>query len=198
MLEILIGTNNVNKLEQFKKVFDEDMPGTVVLSLNDLGVDDDVEEDADNLLDNAKKKAEYYGKKTGRITLADDTGLFVDALGGEPGIHAKRWHAGTEEERNKRLLERMKDVVEEDRTCRYVGVLAIYNPSRDKFWVFEGISEGSIALGPKGSGGFGYDSIFISKESGRYFAELSMEEKNKLSHRGRGVRELAKNLDKIL
>lgn len=198
MLEILVGTNNKNKLEQFRKIFEENIPDAKIYSLSEIGISEDVEEDADNLTDNAKKKAEYYAEKSGMITLADDTGLFVDALGGEPGMHAKRWHTGTEKERNEKLLNEMKNISERQRNCRYKGVLAIYNPRRKKFWCYEGATGGSISFEPKGENGFGYDPIFISKEAGKHFAELSMEEKNKLSHRGKGIQELAKNLGKIL
>ena len=98
-MQLLIGTNNKNKLNQFTRIFVRLGISLELFSLQDLGIRDEVTEDRENLLDNAKKKAKYYGEKSGMITLADDTGLFIDALGGEPGVHAKRWYAGTEKDR---------------------------------------------------------------------------------------------------
>ena len=98
-MKILIGTNNENKLKQFARIFKNLGSDIELVSLKDAGITDDVEEDQDNLLDNAKKKAQFYGELSKMLTMADDTGLFIDALDGEPGIHAKRWHEGTEKER---------------------------------------------------------------------------------------------------
>lgn len=104
-MKILIGTNNENKLKQYERLFDDLVIGVEVFSLKDLSITDDVAEDADNLLDNAKAKAKFYAEKSGLMAVADDVGLYVDALNGEPGIHAKRWHEGTEADRNNKLLE---------------------------------------------------------------------------------------------
>ncbi len=197
-MEILIGTNNKNKLNQFTKIFEVFAKDIKICSLQDLGIDDDVEEDFDNLLDNAKKKAEFYGKKSGLLTLADDTGLFIDALGGEPGIHAKRWHAGSEKDRYEKILERMKDVAKDKRTCRYTGVLAVYNPKSNLFWTYKNDVEGVIANTPKDLGGFGYDPIFISLHYKKYYSELSAEERNAISHRGVGVKKFLADLDNFL
>src|SRR4030042_3267476 len=109
-MKILIGTNNENKFNQFKRAFNSINPDIELCSLKELGITDDVEEDSDNLLENAKKKAKYYGEKSGMLTLSDDLGFFVDALNGEPGIHAKRWCFGTDRDRYIMILERMKDV----------------------------------------------------------------------------------------
>jgi XTP/dITP diphosphohydrolase len=198
-MKILIGTNNENKLRQFRRMFRKFIPETEVFSLSDIDIVDDVEEDSDKLLENAKKKAKYFGEKSGMITLADDTGLFVDALDGEPGVHAKRWHAGTEEERNLKLIERLRNIPEDKKTCRYIGILAIYNPENKKIWTFEGKVEGWISNEFRGKGGFGYDPIFKTKAyNGRHYAELNHEEKDLISHRGMGIREFAKKKDKII
>src|SRR4030042_3566384 len=109
-MKILIGTNNENKLNQFRRIFRNLGSDIELASLKDVSITDDVEEDGDNLLDNAKKKAQFYGEKSKMLTLADDTGLFIDALGGEPGVHAKRWHEGTEKERYLKILEKIKDI----------------------------------------------------------------------------------------
>jgi XTP/dITP diphosphohydrolase len=190
-MKILIGTNNENKLNQFKRIFKNLGSDIELVSLKNIGITDDVEEDADNLLDNAKKKAQFYGEKSGMITLADDLGLFVDALDGEPGIHAKRWHEGTDLERCHKLLERLKDIPEEKRTCRYTGVLVVFDPNKKEFWNYENNIEAVISDEFKGDLGFGYDPIF-KLENGKHYAELTDEERDAISHRGLGVRELIK------
>lgn len=191
-MKILIGTNNENKFNQFKRAFNSLNPDIELCSLKELGIADDVEEDSDNLLENAKKKAKYYGEKSGMLTLSDDLGFFVDALAGEPGIHAKRWHFGTDKERYMMILERMKDVSEKERTCKYKSALAVYNPSDKDFWVYEQDLEGKIAVEPKEGRGFGYDPIVII--NGKYYSEYTDEERYKVSHRGLGVKELLKYL----
>lgn len=197
-LKILIGTNNENKLRQFRRMFEKFMPEVEIFSLHDMNIADDVEEDHETLLENATKKAKYFGEKSGMITLADDTGLFVDVLNGDPGVHAKRWHAGTEKDRNLKLIEKLKNISEDKRTCRYVGVVAVYNPKNGKIWTFEGKTEGWISDEFKGTGGFGYDRIFKTKAyAGRHYAELDHMEKDLISHRGMGIREFTKNKDKI-
>ena len=187
-MKLLIGTTNRNKLDQFTKIFERLDANLELFTLNDLGIKDDIEEDYDNLLDNAKKKARYYGEKSGIVTLADDTGLFIDALDGEPGVHTKRWHAGTDKDRYTKILERMKSVPKNKRTGRYMGVLAIYNPSTKVFWTYENKIEGVIAKKPKGAGGFGYDPIFITSYYKNYYSELTDVEKFAISHRGLGVK----------
>jgi len=191
-MEILIGTKNKNKFRQFEWIFNGLDKGIKVCSLESLGVTDDVEEDRDNLLDNAKKKAKYYGDKTGMVTLADDTGLFIDALNGEPGVHSRRWLSGTDQDRNAKILERMKNIPENKRTSRYTGVLVLYNPIKKEFWNFSNDVEGIIAIEPLEGSGFGYDPIFISKDYNKYYSQLTEEQRHKISHRGEGSRELLK------
>jgi len=193
-MKILIGTNNKNKLKQFRRIFSNLGSDIELVSLADVDITDDVEEDADNLLDNAKKKAKFYAEKSGLLTLADDTGLFVDPLNGEPGVHAKRWHDGTELERCHKLLERLRDIPEEKRTCRYTGVLSVYNPEKKEFWNYENNLEGTIAFEPLGTGGFGYDPIFISTAFNEYYSQLTDAERDSISHRGTGIKELIKHL----
>lgn len=194
-MKILIGTNNENKFNQFKKVFNNLNPGIELFSLKELGIADDVEEDSENLLDNAKKKAKYYGEKSGILTLSDDLGFFVDALSGEPGTHAKRWHFGTDKERYMKILEKMKGIPEGKRTCRYKSALAVYNPVKKDFWVYEQNLEGKIANEPKEGNGFGYDPIVIINN--KYYSEFTDEERYKVSHRGLGVKKLLEYLIKL-
>lgn len=192
IMKILIGTNNENKLKQFKRIFDNFSSDIKLVSLKDVSITDDVEEDQDNLLENAKKKAQFFGELSKMLTLADDTGLFIDALGGEPGIHAKRWHEGTEKERYLKILEKMKGVSKEKRTCRYTGVLAVYNPKEKSFWTFENNLEGAIANEPLEESGFGYDPIFISTQYNKCYSKMSDAERDAISHRGVGVGEFIK------
>jgi XTP/dITP diphosphohydrolase len=197
-MKILIGTNNGNKLTQFRRIFKKHIPEAELFSLADIKIEQDVEEDADTLLKNAKKKAKFFGDLSQMITLADDTGLFIDALNGEPGIHARRWHAGTEADRNKKILERMKNIPEKQRACRYKGVIAIYNPEKNSFWIYEGSLEGKVSEKIVKGLGFGYDPIFITKAYGKYYSELSDKERDAISHRGMGIRELANNKKLII
>jgi XTP/dITP diphosphohydrolase len=186
-MKILIGTNNENKLKQFRRIFRNLGSDMALVSLKDVGIIDDVEENEDSLLENAKKKAKFYAEKSNLLTLADDTGLFVDALNGEPGLHAKRWHDGTELDRCHKLIERLKDIPEEKRTCRYTGVLAVYNPETKEFWNYENNIEAVISNDFKGDLGFGYDPIF-KLENGKHYAELADEDRDAISHRGLGIK----------
>lgn len=192
-MKILIGTNNENKLKQFRRIFQNLGADFELISLQEAGIIDDVEEDADNLMDNAKKKARHYAEESQLLTLADDTGLFIDALGGEPGVHAKRWHAGTEKDRYLKILERMKNIPEEKRTCRYTGVLAVYNPMKKEFWTYQNDLEGRIAQKPLEGSGFGYDPIIIINQFNNYYSQLSGAERDALSHRGKGIEEFLKS-----
>jgi XTP/dITP diphosphohydrolase len=194
--KILIATNNKNKLTQFKRIFSNLGIDIEIASLKDLEIFDDIDEDKESLMENAKKKAEYFGEKYNILTLADDTGLFVDALGGEPGVHAKRWHEGTERERYLKILEKMKRIPTEKRTCRYAGALAMYNPKDKNFWTFENNLEGIISERPEEGNGFGYDPIFISTKYNKFYSQLSDEERDAISHRGLGVEELIKYFKK--
>ena len=193
--KILIGTNNKDKLKQFLRIFENLNADVELLSLKDFGITDDVEEDSDNLLDNAKKKAKCYGGRSKILTLADDTGLFVDVLNGEPGLHSKRWHLGTDKDRYIKVLERMKNIPKGKRTCRYTGVLAVYNPKTKGFWTYQDSLEGRIADEPVEANGFGYDSIFICLEYNKYYSQLADTEIDAISHRGLGIKELVQLLN---
>jgi XTP/dITP diphosphohydrolase len=194
-MKILIGTHNKNKFKQFKRIFDSLDKSIEILSLNDLNLLEDVEEDSDILLENAKKKAKYYGEKSDLLTLSDDLGLFIDALDGDPGVHTKRWLLGSDKDRYLKILERMKDVPQEKRTCRYKSVLAAYIPGEKNIWLYEQNLEGTIAFDAKEGKGFGYDPIVIVNN--KYYSEFSDEERFKVSHRGRGAKELLEYFKEI-
>lgn len=193
-MKLLIGTNNKNKLTQFQKLFKELAKDIEVLAPADLGITDDVIEDGETLLENAERKVKFYSEKSGLSTLADDTGLFIDALNGEPGLHSRRWISGTDKDRYTKVLEKMKNIPEEKRTCRYTGVLVFCDPKNKEFWKHKYDLEGVIATTPKEGSGFGYDPIVIV--NGKYYSQLSEEERLKINHRGIGVKELLRYLNR--
>lgn len=161
------------------------------LNLNDvpeLPPNFEVEEPAATFEGNAIIKAMTLGRKTGFLTLAEDSGLEVDALDGKPGVYSARYAPGTDEDRYQKLLGELQGVLEEKRAARFRSVIAIYNPENDKIRTCEGVYDGKIALEPKGKNSFGYAPVFYNVELGKTNAEMTMEEKNKVSHRGKALR----------
>jgi XTP/dITP diphosphohydrolase len=187
---IFVATNNPGKLKEFRHLF-EGVPGTRVVSPNDIEVWVEVAETGETFEENALLKARALyaalpqeAREAGWYVLGDDSGLEVDALGGAPGVHSNRW-AGpntTADDRNRLLLERLRGVPDEERTARFRCVIAIIGPGGEEH-IVEGAVEGHIAYAPRGSGGFGYDPLF-ALPNGRRMAELTPDEKNLLSHRG--------------
>lgn len=187
---ILVASTNPGKLREFAHLF-ENVPGSRVVSPNDAEIWIEVAETGETFTDNALLKARGMrealppeARKEGWWVLGDDSGLEVDALGGAPGVHSNRW-AGpntTAADRNRLLLERLKDVPDEQRTARFHCVIALMDPE-GKEHIVHGTVEGHIAREPRGSGGFGYDPIF-ELPNGRRMAELTPGEKNHISHRG--------------
>ena len=156
----------------------------------------EAEEPAMTFEGNAIIKAMTFGKKTGFLTLAEDAGLEVDALGGKPGVYSARWVSGTDEDRYVKLLSELEGTPEEKRTARYRAVAAIYDPQSDKIRTCEGITEGRITMAPKGARGFGYDPVFWSPKFSKTFAEVTLDEKNSVSHRGEAIRKAREILEK--
>ncbi len=196
MRQLLIATHNPDKLREFREIFAE-LP-LVLVSLGDVGVTVEVEETGSTFEANAILKARAYGAATGLLTLADDSGIEVDALGGEPGVLSSRF-AGPNtsgEKRNHILLERLAAMLPSQRTARYRCVIAIAIPDNG-IEIVEGKCEGVIASAPRGAGGFGYDPIFYLPELGRTTAELSSAQKHEISHRGRAAREARKVLERL-
>ncbi|HEY8462060.1 MAG TPA: RdgB/HAM1 family non-canonical purine NTP pyrophosphatase [Blastocatellia bacterium] len=162
-----------------------------------------VEETGTTFAENALIKADYYHAATGLLTLADDSGLEVDALDGRPGVYSARYGGEnlSSAQQVSLLLEEMKDAPEEKRTARFVCVVALAGSAGESSnirQIFEGRCEGKIAFEPRGAGGFGYDPVFIDAELGRTFAELSPEEKSSRSHRGKALRAAVKYLETLL
>jgi XTP/dITP diphosphohydrolase len=195
-MKILIGTSHQGKIKQYLRIFQKYMPEVELVTLNELNIADEPEESADNLLDNAKKKAQFYGEKSGMLAIADDTGLFIDALNGEPGIHAKRWHNGSENDRCQKILDKMKDVPEKSRKCYYRGAVAVYDPQKKTYFTSETSEPGKIAFKIVEVGGFGYDPIFIATNFNKYYSELSDDERDSISHRSNGIKKFAEYLKK--
>lgn len=161
-------------------------------NLLDVGYSNDfeIEEPGSTFEGNAIIKAMTIGKQTGELTLADDSGLMVDALDGRPGVFSARYAPGTDEDRYKKLLSELNDVPDEKRLARFKAVIAVYDPKTDKIILSEGTCEGKILREPKGQSGFGYDPIFESNDLGKTNAEASLEEKNEISHRGKALEKM--------
>ena len=166
-----------------------------LISPAEQGIEADVEETGSTFEENALLKASEYGSLSGLMTLADDSGLEVDALGGEPGVMSARYtgQGATDEDRSNYLLAKIADVPWEKRTARFKCVIAIAIPGQQIRPCY-GTCDGYIAYQPKGTNGFGYDPIFYFPELHRTMAELTFEEKNDVSHRGKAARQARKLL----
>lgn len=185
---IVVATNNAHKLSEIREILGHSFD---VKGLADIGCHDDIPETADTLAGNAEIKARYVKDHYGLDCIADDTGLMVDALGGEPGVRSARYAGpGHDSKANTELLlQRLRGKA--DRSARFVTVIAL-TCSDGSVKFFEGSVEGHIAAAPYGSAGFGYDPVFVPDEApGLTFAEMSPEAKNAISHRGRAIRALA-------
>ncbi len=195
-LQLLIATHNRGKLIEYQALFG-DLPFELV-TLDDVGIRNDVEETGATLAENARLKALTYARQSGLLTLADDSGLEVDVLGGEPGVRSKRYAGAnkTDAERNAFLLDKLRAVPPGQRTARFRCVIAIATPAGN-LWETEGTCEGAIAFDSRGTNGFGYDPIFHVAERGMRMAELSTAEKNKISHRARAAEKAKEILKQI-
>ena len=185
---LLLATTNPHKIEEFRAIL-ADIPYQLV-SPNDIGLSLEVAETGETFAENAILKATAWANASGLLTLAEDSGLEIDALGGEPGVYSARW-AGVEtpyEERFRILLARLADVPAERRTARYRAAIAIAEPAPVGLrGVVEGKLEGRIAFAPAGNGGFGYDPIFYVPEEERTVGQMSDAEKHRISHRARAA-----------
>lgn len=179
---IVFATNNAHKLSEIRKIMGEEWE---ILSLSDIGCHDDIPETASTLRGNAEIKARYVRERYGIDCFADDTGLLVDALNGEPGVYSARYAGpGHDSKANMALLlEKMKD--EDDRKAHFSTVIALTEGDDVRF--FEGRVDGVITRTPSGTDGFGYDPVFVPAGSTLTFAEMPAEEKNKISHRARAT-----------
>ena len=195
----LIATRSAGKLRELRALF-----RGVDISITDLeaaGIEPSAEEEelesAETFEENALAKARYFARRSGRPVIADDSGLEVEALGGRPGVRSKRWSGRTDltgealdEENNRRLLDELAG--QKNRRARYVCVAALVDGSSES--TFRGTSSGVILTAPRGTGGFGYDPYFLSDDLGMTFAEASVGEKERVSHRGRAFLALVNSL----
>lgn len=194
MQEIIIASKNEGKVAEIRDLF-SDLP-FFIYSLKDIGAQIDVVEDQPDFAGNSFKKAKEICLFTGRIALADDSGLEVEALGGRPGVLSARFagERATDQENNSKLLDLMKDIEENKRSARFRCVATLYFPD-GHYLQAEGTCHGRIGFSPRGNGGFGYDPLFIIDAYGKTMAELSMQEKNAISHRSQALRALKKLLE---
>ncbi len=191
-MKLVFATNNAHKLEEIRAMLGTDME---ILSLADIDCHDDIPETAETLQGNALIKARWVKERYGFDCFADDTGLEVSALDGAPGVHTARYafpDRHDPEANTQKLLEALKN--KNDRSARFRTVIAlIYNGEEH---LFEGIVNGHIATEKRGTEGFGYDPVFSPEDTGRTFAELGVEVKNRISHRARAVQKLVDFLRK--
>ena len=193
MKKIVFATNNAHKLQELRQMLGEHYE---ILGLADIGCHEDIPETADFIEENAQIKARFVNEHYGYDCFSDDTGLEIDALGGEPGVHSARYAGpGHDSEANiDKVLAKLQDVPMEDRSARFRTAIALLQG--DEMHLFEGEVEGIILTERHGTGGFGYDSIFRPLEGdGSTFAQMSPQEKNRISHRGRAVAKLVEFLN---
>ncbi|MEI7555797.1 RdgB/HAM1 family non-canonical purine NTP pyrophosphatase [Candidatus Chlorohelix sp.] len=200
-MKILVATNNRSKLLEMARLFN--IEGLELVLPADLGLKDfDVEETGQSYYENAALKAAAFARASGMSALADDSGLEVDALNGEPGLYSKRYAGenATDAYRISYLLKKLENVTQENRTARFIALLALASPDGTIIEHEQGTCEGRIGFAPTGNNGFGYDPIFlpIVVADNHSMADLSNEGKDLISHRGNAARKLAPFLRKYI
>ena len=193
-MDAVVATNNQHKLAEIRAYLNGKFDN--IYSLKDCGINIDIEENGTTFLENSLIKASTISKLTGKVSIADDSGLCVDALNGDPGVYSARFAGDpcNDKNNNEKLLKVMKDVKDyEKRSAHYTSVIVIYYP--DGHYVYgEGKVEGHMLTEYVGDGGFGYDPLFYCDEIKKTFAQITMEEKNKVSHRARALEDVLKKL----
>lgn len=196
MVNILVlATSNKNKIKEFRSILKDFK--VEIRSLSDFGPIPEAIEDGETFDDNAYKKAHHVARILGLPAISDDSGLVVQALGGAPGVHSARYAGenASDDENTNKLLERLRGIT--DRSAHFKCVLSIAVPSGPAL-TYEGRCDGTIALERAGVDGFGYDPVFFVDEFQKTFAQLSMEEKNRISHRGKALKEFRDEVDNVL
>lgn len=194
--KIVFATGNQGKMDEIREIL-KDL-GLEILSMKEAGADPEIVENGDTFGENAEIKARAVWKETGGIVLADDSGLVVDCLNGEPGIYSARYMGEdtSYDIKNQNLLDRASGVTGSQRSARFICNIAAVLPDGQVIHT-EAAMEGILADRPAGSGGFGYDPILYLPEFGKTSAEITMEEKNRISHRGKALEEMKKKLMEI-
>lgn len=203
-MRLLVATRSEDKMAEIRQIL-ADVPRLTVLSLDDVGIPEDPAEDDlevfDTFEENALAKARHFHAIAGMPTVADDSGIEIDALGGEPGVRSKRFAPDTglggqarDDANNRHMLRRLRGVPESERTARYVCVAVLLEDGREPAYC-RGEAPGTILESPRGAGGFGYDPYVLDRELGVTFAEMTPDQKNARSHRGAAFRRLAALLE---
>ena len=193
-MRFVLASHNKGKLAEMQAILGE--LGVEVVMPSDVGVDVDVEETGTTFAENAALKANAVMAASGLPAIADDSGLCIDAMNGEPGVYSARYYGEDTpyEEKNRRIIETLDGVVEEKRTARFVAhITCVLSP--EQILDCEGVCEGTIGLAPAGEGGFGYDPIFYVGD--KSFAQLDGEAKDAVSHRGKALAKLYEQLKKL-
>lgn len=195
---LVLSTNNKHKVEEIKDILKE-LP-IDVLSKKDIGLEDfEVVEDGSTLEENSVKKAKALAEKTEYMVLADDSGLFVDRLNGDPGVYSSRYagEEGNDKKNNEKLLKEMKDIPLEKRSARFKTVIALVTEEKEVITI-KGECEGQIEFEPRGDNDFGYDPLFTPEGYDKTFAQLDGEIKNSISHRAKALEKVKEVLIEVL
>ena len=193
---VVVATGNAHKLIEIEEILGRALPGTRFVALGQLGDFEDPEETGSTFAENAIIKAEAAVAETGLVSVADDSGLVVDALDGEPGVYSARYAGvhGDDSANNAKLLANMRDVPDAERTARFMSVVALIEPS-GVVRLGKGVCEGVVGHEGRGDHGFGYDPLFLPDDTpGKTMAELLPEEKNAISHRFHALQDLCAQL----
>ncbi len=192
-MELVVATTNAGKLREIRRLLAE--TGIEVLGLEDMGEFPQIVEDADTFSENARKKALTVARICNRLTLADDSGLEVPAIGNAPGVHSARYAGenATDSDNNRKLLAALDGLPREGRKARFRCTMALCEPD-GACRFFTGTLDGLVLEAARGEGGFGYDPLFLVPEYGKSLAELSLDIKNRISHRGQALRQVAAHL----
>ena len=189
--QIIMASGNKGKIKEAQEILEN----YEIIPMNEIGIEIDVEEDQNTFEGNARKKAETIAKKLeGKMCLADDSGIQIEYLDGFPGVFTKRWHKGTDRERNEALIEKLNGVPHEKRKIKFVTAMALSDGKKTIIAVGE--IQGYVAESPRGENGFGFDEIF-ELENGKTLAELSSEEKNEISSRRKALEALREYMETI-
>jgi len=188
-LEVIVATRNKGKIREIREALKG--LGLRICALSDFPNVPEIEEDGKSFAENALKKARFYSKHFGKLTIADDSGLEVNSLKGLPGIYSARYvrEGASSQENNQKLLREMRDVTISKRGAKFKCIIAVASPDGREA-IAEGECKGRIGFKEKGKKGFGYDPLFILPKYGKTMAELSLEAKNRISHRGKALKKI--------